>query len=410
MKLLVKSIKQLVQTIHRRKSCVPETNYISLRNFDEVLDVGGKCVVPGLIDGHTHPVWSGDRVHEFAMKLAGATYLEIHQAGGGINFTVAKTKEAEEQLLLDLFLNRVSRMMRSGTTLVECKSGYGLEWETEFKMLRVLEAAKALTPVKISSTYCAAHSVPQGKTPEEAADDIVMKQIPALQSEMQAGRLGVDSIDVFCEKGVYELEDTKRILLAGRNIGLRMNFHGDELHPLGGGELGGGIGAEAISHLEQLSEAGIQKMAASGTCAVLLPTTALALQLPHPPVRKMIQAGIPVALGSDFNPNAFCLSMIKSKPVSIFVKWENLIYQLGMADDLIAAVIIAGQVVHRKQATAKSETGLREACEVPLIVLRGLLMHDAVEPAARGFSSVRSLTLAPLVGQLQSIHDESVRF
>jgi len=134
--------------------------------FSRVVDAEGCSVLPGLIDGHTHPVWAGDRVHEFALKLSGASYMEVHQAGGGINFTVDKTREASEEELLALLKPRLERMLKSGTTTVECKSGYGLEKETELKMLRVLEKARSLVPIEISSTFCGAHSVPKGKSAE----------------------------------------------------------------------------------------------------------------------------------------------------------------------------------------------------------------------------------------------------
>ena len=131
-------------------------------SFQRVISAEGGAVLPGLVDGHTHPVWAGDRVHEFAMKLAGATYMEVHAAGGGIHFTVERTREASEKELLDLLVPRLRRMLRAGTTTVECKSGYGLNTETEVKMLRVLDSAREIVPIEISSTFCGAHAVPKG--------------------------------------------------------------------------------------------------------------------------------------------------------------------------------------------------------------------------------------------------------
>ena len=133
-------------------------------SFQRVISAEGGAVLPGLVDGHTHPVWAGDRVHEFAMKLAGATYMEVHAAGGGIHFTVERTREASEKELLDLLVPRLRRMLRAGTTTVECKSGYGLNTETEVKMLRVLDSAREIVPIEISSTFCGAHAVPKGET------------------------------------------------------------------------------------------------------------------------------------------------------------------------------------------------------------------------------------------------------
>merc|ERR1719220_2531121 len=152
----------------------------SEERFSRVIDAGGGAVLPGLVDGHTHPVWAGDRVHEFAMKLAGASYMEVHAAGGGIHFTVERTREAGEEELLGLLLPRLKAMLHHGTTTVECKSGYGLETETEVKMLRVLEKARPKCPIEISSTFCGAHSVPKGSTAAEATIDVIEKQLPAV--------------------------------------------------------------------------------------------------------------------------------------------------------------------------------------------------------------------------------------
>ncbi|XP_051889923.1 probable imidazolonepropionase isoform X2 [Pristis pectinata] len=277
--------------------------------FDQEIDASGLCVLPGLVDAHTHPVWAGDRVREFAMKLEGASYMEIHNAGGGIHFTVEHTRKASEEELFDSLKQRLLCMLRAGTTLVECKSGYGLNLDTEAKMLRVIERARRELSVGISSTYCGAHSVPRGKTMGEAVDAIINFQLPKLKEMMTKGEFHIDNIDVFCEKGVFDLEATRAILQAGKELNLQINFHGDELHPMHAAELGAELGAAAISHLEEVSDAGIAAMATAKSCAVLLPTTAYILRLKTPRARDMLDAGVIVALGSDFNPNAYCFSM-----------------------------------------------------------------------------------------------------
>ncbi|NXN07874.1 HUTI imidazolonepropionase, partial [Indicator maculatus] len=375
--------------------------------FERVIDCSGKCVLPGrwiffimvqcqrvasLVDAHTHPVWAGDRVHEFAMKLAGATYMEIHQAGGGIHFTVEQTQKAKEEELLSTFRHRLERMQRAGSTLVECKSGYGLSLETELKMLRVIQCAQRSMEIGISSTYCGAHSVPKGKTAAEATDDIVNNHLPKLTELQQSGEIHVDNIDVFCEKGVFDLESTRRILQAGKAAGLQINFHGDELHPMRSAELGAELGARAVSHLEEISDEGITAMARAKCAAVLLPTTAYMLRLKQPRARKMLEEGVIVALGSDFNPNAYCLSMPMvmhlacvnmkmsmtealaaatinaayalgksdthgsieaGKQGDLLVinssRWEHLIYQFGGHDSLIDYVIVKGKVIYQKE-------------------------------------------------------------
>ncbi|XP_075408835.1 putative imidazolonepropionase [Tenrec ecaudatus] len=363
----------------------------SEETFEEKIDCSGKCILPGLVDAHTHPVWAGERVHEFAMKLAGASYMDIHQAGGGINFTVECTRQASEDELFDSFQQRLQCMTRAGTTLVECKSGYGLNLQTELKMLRVIARARRELEISISATYCGAHSVPRGKTATEAAEDIVKHHLPTLKALRSSGEVPVDNIDVFCEKGVFDLHSTRRILQGGKDIGLQINFHGDELHPMKAAELGAELGAQAISHLEEVSDEGITALAAAKCAAVLLPTTAYMLRLKQPRARKMLDEGVIVALGSDFNPNAYCFSMPMvmhlacvnmkmSMPEALaaatinaayalgkshthgslevgkqgdFViinssRWEHLIYQFGGHHELIDCVIAKGKVVYKK--------------------------------------------------------------
>jgi len=320
-------------------------------HFSEVVDAKGCAVTPGLVDGHTHPVWAGDRVHEFAMKLAGASYMEVHAAGGGINFTVEKTRAADEEELLDLLLPRLRAMLQHGTTTVECKSGYGLETATEVKMLTVLEKARSKCPIEISSTFCGAHSVPKGSTAAEATIDVIEKQMPAVLKLREKGEMNVENIDVFCEKGVFEVEHSQRILEAGKAAGFRVNFHGDELNPLGGAEMGAAIQAEAISHLEEISPAGIQAMAVSGSVGVILPTTAYILRLKSPPVRDMINCGMVVALGTDFNPNAHCLSM----PMVMHLACVNL--KMTLNEALAAATINAAHSIGRGASHGSLQVG-----------------------------------------------------
>ncbi|XP_069100954.1 probable imidazolonepropionase [Argopecten irradians] len=356
-----------------------------------VIDASGKCVLPGFVDAHTHPVWAGDRVHEFAMKLAGATYMEVHKAGGGIHYTVEHTQKASEDELYDKLKQRLNSMMKSGTTLVECKSGYGLNKDTEVKMLRVIDRARKDLPIGISSTFCGAHAVPKGGNSEDATNDVMSVQLPCIRNLMDRKELAVDNIDVFCEQGVFDIDQSRRILTAGKDIGLQINFHGDELHPLDGAKMGAELGALAISHLEEISDAGISAMVEAGSIGVVLPTTAYILRLKPPPVRKMIEAGMAVALGSDFNPNAFCSSMpivmhlacvilrmsmpevliaatlnaaaalgkadthgslVEGKRANMVIidapRWEHIIYQLGFQNDLIDFVVCDGNVVYEK--------------------------------------------------------------
>lgn len=319
--------------------------------FDHVIDASGQCVIPGLVDAHTHPVWEGDRVHEFAMKLAGATYMDIHAKGGGIHYTVDCVRRATVEQLYTSLDRRLTTMMTMGTTMVEAKSGYGLDLENELKMLRVIERAKREHAMTISSTYCGAHAVPKGSNAEDATQDVINVQIPALRELCTTGDLSIDSIDVFCEKGVFDTDASRRILMAGKDAGWMLNFHGDELHPMNSGELAGELGAHAVSHLENISLAGIDAMAAADTVAVLLPTTAYILRLQHPPARQMIERGVAVALGSDFNPNAYCMSM----PLVMHLACINL--HLTMSEAMVATTINSAAALGLSDTHGSLEVG-----------------------------------------------------
>lgn len=301
--------------LNGRISFVGSTNDAPNITKDQIeVDINGygKSVIPGLCDSHTHAVWDGDRVHEFVMKLAGATYMDIHNMGGGINFTVQHTQNATATKLYDSLKYRLQQMSQTGTTLIEIKSGYGLNTETELKMLHVIDQAQQnLSFIDIVGNFCGAHSIPQNQTEEQAVDTIINEMIPTIAVEQSKGHLScVKLIDVFAEKGVFSTEVAEKILLEGNKIGLLGNFHGDELSYQACGELAGKLKCcRAVSHLEHISDEGIVAMKESNTVAVLLPTTAFMLRITPPPARKLIDSGVPVALGSDFNPNAHCSSM-----------------------------------------------------------------------------------------------------
>ncbi|CAI5734551.1 unnamed protein product [Hyaloperonospora brassicae] len=325
--------------------------------FDRDVDARELVALPGLVDAHTHPVWSGSRVHEFALKLAGATYMDVHESGGGINRTVQSTRESAEAELTALLRRRLDRMARCGTTLIEAKSGYGLETESELKLLRVLHAVGVgadAHAVEIVATYLGGHAVPEGRTAAEATADIVTKQIPAIVRAKTDGTVSPEFIDVFCEKGVFDANDSRRILEAGKNAGLALNFHGDELHPMQSGVLASALGARAVSHCEMLTAQDLRAMATNEpepVFAVLLPTTKYVLNLPSPPVRDMIAAGVPVALGSDYNPNAHCLSM------ALTMNMACVLFGMTMEEALVGATINAAASINRSASHGSLEAG-----------------------------------------------------
>ncbi|KAI9220619.1 imidazolonepropionase [Blastocladiella britannica] len=316
------------------------------------VDCHGKSLVPGLVDGHTHPVFAGDRVHEFALKLAGATYLDIHKAGGGIGFTVRHVREATESALLRDLQARVSRMARFGTTFAEAKSGYGLDTPTELKMLRVLtQHNRTAHPVKLSITYLGGHSVPKDKSLAEYTREILTDQIPAIVAAQSAGDVHVDNVDVFYERGVFERDETVAVLAKGKAHGWAINFHGDELHAMDAGTVGAQLGARAISHLEEVSDADIGVMAAHSVFATLLPTTAYVLRIEPPPARKLVDGGVPVALGSDFNPNAHCMSMPHVMNLACVMM------RMTMNEALVAATINSAASLHQEKERGSLEPG-----------------------------------------------------
>jgi len=326
-------------------------------SFEQDIDGAGLCVLPGFVDGHTHPVWAGSRVEEFGMKLAGASYMEIHAKGGGIQRTVNATVGASEEDLLALLQGRLERALRHGTVLLEAKSGYGLTCEPEMKLLRVLHrASRELDAAKVPeivSTYLGAHSVPPGVTSAEATRDIVDKQIPELVKQREAGLVSPANIDVFLEKGVFNREETREILAAGEKAGMALNFHGDEINPMQSGELAGEMAALAVSHLERVSDDGIAAMALRPSFAVLLPTTAYILRLEPPPARKLIDGNVPVALGSDYNPNAHCISM------PFVMHLACVLMHMTLNEALIAATLNSAASLGRSDTHGSIEKGKR---------------------------------------------------
>lgn len=223
----------------------------------KVIDCQGKTVIPGFVDAHTHPVFDGDRANEFAMKLAGAGYMQIHAAGGGIHYTVKATKEASEDVLYEKLLKRLDNMIDHGTLVMEAKSGYGLDVETEIKMLRVIKRAKDSHRMKIQSTYLCAHAVPIGADAAQMTNEISTEHI----AKVAAADLDVENIDIFCEAGVYDASQTEQMLRAGMEHGWNINFHAEEIEYIGGTEMGCRLGARAISHLEKVSDEAIRMMA-----------------------------------------------------------------------------------------------------------------------------------------------------
>jgi len=276
-----------------------------LRNFpdaDEV-DCAGSVIVPGLVDSHTHAVFGRARYEEQEMRAAGVSYMDIARKDGGIHSSVADLRSRTEDELFTLTLDRVRRLASYGSTTVEMKSGYGLSLDDELKSLRVIARVAEASPVRIVATWLGAHEIPleYRERPRGRAEYIkllIEEIIPRVRDERLAS-----FADVFCEPGVFTLEETRSVLRASRNAGLRIKLHADELEPAGGAELAADLGAVSADHLAAISDAGIRALAASGTVATLLPGTMLFLgRSKQAPARALIDAGAAVALATDFNP------------------------------------------------------------------------------------------------------------
>lgn len=268
------------------------------------MDAIGRAVIPGFVDSHTHLIFGGYRPDEFGWRLKGDTYMSIMERGGGIQSTVNATREASEEELrekAEWFLEEMSQM---GVTTVEAKSGYGLDTETELRMLRVIDAL-AMDPdrkVDVVSTFLGAHAVPKeykGRT-AEYVDLMISDMLPKAKGL-------AEFCDIFTEKNVFEIEDSRRYLQAAKDMGYKLKLHADEIVQLGGAELAAEMGAVSADHLLHVSDEGIRRMAEAGTVATLLPLTAFALKEPYAPARKFIDAGCAVALATDLNPGS-CFS------------------------------------------------------------------------------------------------------
>ena len=267
----------------------------------ERVDANRRLVVPGLMDCHTHLAFAGWRADEFEQRLRGATYLDIARAGGGIMSTVRQTRAASEPELTERASCFLDRMLALGITAVECKSGYGLEVETELKLLRVYQRLGARQPVRIVPTFLGAHVIPpEYRDNRKAYIDLLIKEmIPVVAREGLA-----TSCDVFVEESAFSTEEARHILRAARAAGLGARLHADQLTAGGGAELAAEVGALSADHLECVSESGIRAMAAAGVVAVSLPIASLYLGQKPMPARRLIDSGVPVAVATDFNPGS----------------------------------------------------------------------------------------------------------
>ena len=262
-------------------------------------DVKGSVVMPAFCDSHTHLVYANSRELEFVDKIRGLSYEEIAKRGGGILNSAKATAAASEDELYDMAQQRLDEVMRMGTGAIEIKSGYGLTTESELKLLRVIRRLKENSPLVIKSNFLGAHGIPMEYRghQEDYVDLVINEMIPLVAAEDLA-----DFIDVFCDQGFFTVEDTERILMAGIKYGMRPKIHANEMAISGGVQVGVKYGAISVDHLEQMGQEEIDCLKDTETMPTVLPGCAFFLNLPLSPARKMIDAGLPVAMASDFNP------------------------------------------------------------------------------------------------------------
>ncbi len=315
-----------------------------------VIDADGMVATPGFVDPHTHPVFSMTREKEFEMRILGKGYMEIAEAGGGIRASVRDLRNTPVDLLKQRTTRRLDRLLAHGITTIEAKSGYGLSTESEIKQLEIIRDLNQTHPIDLVPTFLGAHEVPdEYRDRREAYIELVINEmLPKVVSEGLA-----EFSDIFCEEGVFNIEDSRRIQQAAKDSGLGLKFHADELKSTGGAGLAASMGAVSADHLVHISEADIRAMAESGTVAVLLPGTTFSLAgSKYAPARKMIKAGVAVALSTDCNPGS---SHTESMP--LIISLAALQMKMTAAEAISAVTVNAACAIKRQDRIGRLQVG-----------------------------------------------------
>jgi imidazolonepropionase len=311
----------------------PMTEFKNDITQSQIIDASGKFVFPSFCDSHTHLVYSGSREKEYVDKIKGLSYEEIAKRGGGILNSAARLHDTSEDELFLKSMERIEEITRLGTGAVEIKSGYGLNVEDELKMLRIIRRIKESSALEVKATFLGAHAIPEiyKSDRDKYIDIIINEMIPAVAAEELA-----DYIDVFCDRGFFTVEETDKILMSGMKYGLRAKIHANELDFSGGVQVGVKYNALSVDHLEYTGDEEINSLLSSETMPTLLPGAAFFLGMADPPVRKMINAGLPVALASDYNPGSSPSGNMK------FVMSLGCIKLKMLPEEVINAVTING--------------------------------------------------------------------
>ena len=318
----------------------------------DVIDAGGRILLPGFVDAHTHPVFAGNRADEFEARALGATYQEIAEKGGGIQSTVNRTREASLSSLIETGKRYAQWFLRSGTTTIEAKSGYGLSVEDEEKILRAIKQLNADTDLTYVPTFLGAHTIPtEYKTRRNDYISLVIDEmIPRIARERLA-----EFCDVFCEDNVFSVDESWKILSAARCHGLQLRIHADQLSQSGGAALAAELGTVTADHLEHVSSEGISALAEAGVLPVLLPGSVYALgSSRYPPAREMIARGLPLVLATDFNPGSS-----PTPAMAMILSLASTHMKLSVAEAIIAATINAAYSLHRGDEIGSLEVGKR---------------------------------------------------
>ena len=308
----------------------------------EIIDAGGRIVLPGFVDAHTHLVFAGNRLDDFERRAHGETYEQIAAAGGGIWSTVEKTRAASDVDLLAQAKKHAQWFLRCGTTTVEAKSGYGLTVHDELKILRVIRRLNQETPLEIVPTFLGAHAVPREMSADEHVNCVIQEMLPRVASEKLA-----EFCDVFCDRGYFDIEQSRKILSAAKKLGLELRMHADQLTNFGGAKLAAELQATTADHLEKTDERGVAAMKTSGVQPILLPGSVYALgSTGYPRAREMIEAGLAVVIATDFNPGSSptpsmpmvlslaCTQMKMSPAEAITASTINPAYSLNRGDNI----------------------------------------------------------------------------
>lgn len=317
---------------------------------DEIIDTSGKVVMPGFVDPHTHPVFVHTRENEFEMRIKGKSYVEISQTGGGIRASINAVREASEDVLYDLASKRIAKMISTGTTTIEAKSGYGLSTESEIKMLKVINRLKREMPIDIIATFMGAHEFPTEykDNREEYIRILIDEMMPKVQ------KMGLaEYCDIFTEEHVYSIEQSRRILKHAKQLGFKLRLHADEIKPIGGAKLAAEMGAVSADHLGAASDEGIRAMAEAGVIATLLPGTIFSLGMKgYARASNMIKNDVAVALATDYNPGSCnCDSM------QFIITLACLQMRMTPAEAITAATINAAHAIERGDLLGSLEAG-----------------------------------------------------